>query len=230
MQGYFPNQNLRTNTLIPPVESIHNFVVIEGNIGAGKTTLATRMAEQSNARLVLEQFADNPFLPKFYENRDKYAFSLEMSFLAERYQQLKTELGRNDLFQPRIISDYYFLKSLIFAKANLNEAEYDLYTRLFHIINDSLPKPDLFVYLYHDIERLLFNIKKRGRPYEQNISAGYLIEIQSAYFDFLKQLGDQRILIINVNHLDFAQNEEHYSQITRIINQPYNAGITRVTL
>jgi deoxyguanosine kinase len=206
------------------------FLVIEGNIGAGKTTLATRMAGDSNARLILEQFADNPFLPKFYENRDKYAFPLEMSFLAERYRQLKTELSRQDLFQPEIISDYYFLKSLIFAKANLAEAEYDLYTKLFHIINDSLPKPDLFVYLYHDTERLLFNIRKRGRPYEQNISAAYLTEIQTAYFDFLRQLSDQRILIIDVNQLDFAQNEEHYSRISEIIHQPHNAGITRITL
>jgi deoxyguanosine kinase len=212
------------------LENQYNFVVIEGNIGAGKTTLATRMAEESNARLILEQFADNPFLPKFYENREKYAFPLEMSFLAERYQQLKTELGRHDLFQPEIISDYYFLKSLIFAKANLNEAEYDLYTRLFHIINDSLPRPDLFVYLYHDVDRLLQNIRLRGRPYEQGITAEYLMEIQNAYFDFLKQLADQRILIINVNNLDFARNEEHYSQICKIINKPYNAGITRVTL
>lgn len=212
------------------MDSTYNFIVVEGNIGAGKTTLATRMAEDSNARLILEQFAENPFLPKFYENREKYAFPLEMSFLAERFQQLKTELSRHDLFQPKIISDYYFLKSLIFAKANLNEAEYDLYTRLFHIINDSLPKPDLFVYLYHDIERLLVHIKKRGRPYEQNISAAYLEEIQSSYFDFLKQLSDQRILIIDVNYFDFAHNEEHYSQISGIISKPYNAGITRVTL
>jgi deoxyguanosine kinase len=205
-------------------------VVIEGNIGAGKTTLATRMAADVNARLILERFADNPFLPMFYENREKYAFTLEMSFLAERYQQLKNELSMKDMFQPKIISDYYFLKSLIFAKANLNKAEYDLYTRLFHIINDSLPKPDLFVYLYHDVERLLENIRKRGRPYEQSISAEYLNEIQSSYFEFLKQLHDQRILIIDVNHLDFAQNEEHYTQISEIINKPYNAGITRVTL
>ena len=212
------------------MDSPYNFIVVEGNIGAGKTTLATRMANDCNARLILEQFADNPFLPKFYENREKYAFPLEMSFLAERFQQLKTELSRHDLFQPRIISDYYFLKSLIFAKANLNEAEYDLYTRLFHIINDSLPKPDLFVYLYHDIDRLLRHIKKRGRSYEQNIGAAYLEEIQRSYFDFLKQLSDQRILIIDVNHFDFAQNEEHYSHISGIINKPYNAGITRVTL
>lgn len=209
---------------------MYNFIVIEGNIGAGKTTLATQMAKDNNARLLLEQFADNPFLPKFYEDNEKYAFPLELSFLAERYQQLKNELTKNDLFQPKIISDYFFLKSLIFAKANLGTAEYDLYTRLFHIINDSLPKPDLFVFLYHDVERLLENIKKRGRIYEQNISADYLQKIQTAYFDFIKQLSDQRILIIDVNKLDFVNNPTHYQQITQIIEQPYSSGITRISL
>jgi deoxyadenosine/deoxycytidine kinase len=210
--------------------NIYNFIVIEGNIGAGKTTLATMMAEKSNSRLILEQFADNPFLPKFYENKEKYAFPLELSFIAERYQQLKKELTGQDIFKPKIVSDYYFLKSLIFAKANLDEAEYDLYTKLFYIINDSLPKPDLFVFLYQDIERLLKNIKTRGREYEKTISAEYLIKIQTSYLNFVKQLTDLRVLIIDVNNLDFANNEEDYTQIVEIINKPYNAGITRVTL
>jgi deoxyguanosine kinase len=210
--------------------NIYNFIVIEGNIGAGKTTLATMMAEKSNSRLILEQFEGNPFLPKFYENKEKYAFPLELSFIAERYQQLKKELTGQDLFKPKIISDYYFLKSLIFAKANLDEAEYDLYTKLFYIINDSLPKPDLFVFLYQDIERLLKNIKTRGREYEKTISAEYLIKIQTSYLNFVKQLTDLRVLIIDVNNLDFANNEEDYTQIVEIINKPYNPGITRVTL
>lgn len=209
---------------------LHNFLVIEGNIGAGKTTLATKMAQRYNTRLILEQFEGNPFLPRFYENREKYAFPLELSFLAERYHQLKDELSRQDLFQPGIISDYFFLKSLIFAKANLEESEYELYTKLFHIIHDSLPKPDLFVFLYHDIERLLQNIKIRGREYEKSITTEYLIKIQNAYFDFLKQVPDLKILIINVNYLDFANNEEHFARIVKIINKPYNAGITRITL
>jgi deoxyguanosine kinase len=209
---------------------LHNFLVIEGNIGAGKTTLANKMAELHNTRLILEQFEGNPFLPKFYENREKYAFPLELSFLAERYHQLKDELSRQDLFQPEIISDYFFLKSLIFAKANLDESEYELYTRLFHIIHDSLPKPDLFVFLYHDVERLLLNIKTRGREYEKSITADYLIKIQNAYFDFLKQAPDLKVLIINVNYLDFANNEDHFLRISELINKPYKAGITRVTL
>ncbi len=207
----------------------YNFIAIEGNIGAGKTTLATNIANGFDARLILEQFADNSFLPKFYKEPKKYAFPLELSFLAERYQQLKSELVKQDIFQPQVISDYYFLKCLIFAKANLDEDEFALYSKLFHIINDSLPKPDLFVYLYHSIERLQENIKKRGRKYEQNIKDDYLIKIQTGYFDFLKQVDDLRVLIIDVNNVDFANNPKHYKQVVNIINQPYEVGITRIT-
>lgn len=207
----------------------YNFITIEGNIGAGKTTLATSLSNEFNARLILEQFADNSFLPKFYEQPDKYAFPLELSFLAERYHQLKNELSKQDIFKPKIITDYYFLKSLIFAKANLDEDEYALYSKLFHIINDSLPKPDLFVYLYQNIERLQENIKKRGRSYEQKISDEYLIKIQSAYFDYIKQVPDLKIVIIDVNKIDFAHNLNDYEQIKSIIDKPYNIGITRIT-
>ncbi len=207
----------------------YNFITIEGNIGAGKTTLATSLSNEFNARLILEQFADNSFLPKFYEQPDKYAFPLELSFLDERYHQLKNELSKQDIFKPKIITDYYFLKSLIFAKANLDEDEYALYSKLFHIINDSLPKPDLFVYLYQNIERLQENIKKRGRTYEQKISDEYLIKIQSAYFDYIKQVPDLKIVIIDVNKIDFAHNLNDYEQIKSIIDKPYNIGITRIT-
>ncbi|MGZ4059127.1 MAG: deoxynucleoside kinase [Bacteroidia bacterium] len=208
----------------------YNYIVIEGNIGAGKTTLATAMANDLNTRLVLEQFADNPFLPKFYEDPEKHAFPLELSFLAERYHQLKKELSSQDIFKPAIISDYYFVKSLIFAKSNLKEDEFALYSKLFHIINDSLPKPDLFVFLYHDIKRLQENIRKRGRSYEQNISDEYLAKIQQAYFDFFKQLPDLRILIIDVNNVDFANNLEDYELILNILKKPYNAGVTNITV
>lgn len=211
-------------------QALYNFIAIEGNIGAGKTTLSKKIASDFNARLILEQFAENPFLPKFYAEPEKHAFPLELSFLAERYQQLKNELSNQDLFKSGIISDYFFLKSLIFAKANLGDDEFGLYSKLFHIINDSLPKPDLFVYLYHDVERLQENIKKRGRSYEQNISNEYLMKIQNAYFDFIKQLNDLRILVVDVNKIDFANDNEHYNQLLGIINQPYNLGITRVTV
>lgn len=206
----------------------YNFIVIEGNIGAGKTTLATKLAEDMNARLILEQFADNPFLPKFYEDPEKHAFPLELSFLAERYHQLKKELSTQDIFKPNIIADYYFVKSLIFAKSNLKEDEFGLYTKLFHIINDSLPKPDLFVYLYHDIERLQENIRKRGRDYEQNISNEYLIKIQAAYFEFLKQMPELRIVIIDVNNIDYSNNEQYHELMLNILKKQYNRGITHI--
>lgn len=211
-------------------QTLYNFTVVEGNIGAGKTTLAKKLAADYNARLILEQFAENPFLPKFYENPEKHAFPLELSFLAERYQQLKNELNVHDLFRPNIVSDYFFLKSLIFAQANLGSDEFGLYSKLFHIINGSLPKPDLFVYLYHDIERLQENIKKRGRSYEQQIPDNYLIKIQTAYFDFIKQLDGQRILIVDVNNIDFANNERDYNLLQELLNKPYDTGITRITV
>jgi deoxyadenosine/deoxycytidine kinase len=205
------------------------FIAIEGNIGAGKTTLATRLSEDYNTRLILEQFADNPFLPKFYAEPDKYSFPLELSFLAERYRQLKEELGRQDIFRPGLISDYFFLKSLIFARANLRDDEYELYTRLFHIINDSLPKPDLFVYLYRDIESLQINIRRRGRSYEQNISNEYLERIQSAYFDFIRQMPQQKVLIIDMKGLDFSADESAYRRVKELLHKSYNPGITRVS-
>ncbi len=210
-------------------QTFYNFIAIEGNIGAGKTTLAKKLSNDFNSRLILEQFAENPFLPKFYSDQEKYSFPLELSFLAERYQQLKDELNNQDLFKPGVVSDYYFLKSLIFAKANLGIDEFGLYSKLFHIINDSLPRPDLFVYLYHSVERLQENIKKRGRSYEQNITDDYLMKVQTTYFDFIKQLNDLRVLIIDVNNVDFANNNDDYNQLMKIINQPYNQGITRIT-
>lgn len=186
------------------------------------------MAEDLGAKLILEQFADNPFLPKFYEDPEKHAFPLELSFLAERYHQLKKELTTHDIFNPTVISDYYFVKSMIFAKSNLKEDEFALYTKLFHIINDSLPKPDLLVYLYHNIDRLQANIKKRGRDYEQNITDEYLIKIQTSYFDFLKQLPEQRIVIIDVNNVDYTSNQTDYDLMIELIKNPYPLGMTHI--
>ena len=208
----------------------YNFIVIEGNIGAGKTTLATRIADQYNAKLILEQFADNPFLPKFYNEPSKYAFPLELSFLAERYQQLKDELSKQDLFKSFTISDYLFSKSLIFAKATLQQDEFALFSKLFDIINSLLPKPDLLVYLYLGIDRLKDNIKSRGREYEQSIEKEYLEKIQMGYSDFIKQQSDMRILIIDINNADFINNRESYESIIEAINRDYEVGISRVTL
>jgi 2-amino-4-hydroxy-6-hydroxymethyldihydropteridine diphosphokinase len=197
-----------------PLQSIalehFNYVAFEGNIGAGKTTLATKIAEDFNAKSVLERFADNPFLPKFYKDQNRYAFPLEMSFLADRYKQLSDDLSQFDLFKDFVVADYHIFKSLIFAKITLAEDEYRLYSNLFHIIYKEMPKPDLYVYLYQNSERLLQNIKKRGRSYEQEIEADYLDKINTGYLDYIKSQTDLNILIIDVSDRDFVKNHEDY--------------------
>ncbi|MFD0863681.1 2-amino-4-hydroxy-6-hydroxymethyldihydropteridine diphosphokinase [Sungkyunkwania multivorans] len=190
-----------------------NYIAIEGNIGAGKTSLATMMAESFNGKLILERFADNPFLPKFYEDRGRYAFPLEMSFLADRYQQFTEDTTQLDLFKNFMVSDYDIYKSLIFAKVTLQEEEFKLYRRLFNIMYKEATKPDLYVYLYQNTERLLANIKKRGRDYEQQIPAEYLEDIHKGYLDFIKTQSGQRVLILDVSDKDFVNNSEDYIKI-----------------
>ena len=207
----------------------YNFIAIEGNIGAGKTTLATRISEEYNGRLILEQFEDNSFLPKFYEDPDKYAFPLEMSFLAARFQQLKDQLGTQDLFKSFTISDYFIVKSLIFARKTLGADEYSLYTRFFNIIYQQLPKPDLYVYLYLETPKLQQNIKLRGRDYEQNIEDEYLDNIQQGYFDFIRQQTNMRILVLDTNNLDFVNNQKDYDLLVDVINKEHPIGIQRIT-
>jgi len=209
----------------------YNFIVIEGNIGAGKTSLTKKIAEQFNAKIILEQFADNPFLPKFYKDPEKYSFPLELSFLAERYNQLKKDLSHKDLFKTFTISDYFFMKSLIFARQNLTDDVFNLYRQLFEIIYKSLPKPDIYIYLYLDIDNLLENINKRGRSYEKNISREYLENIQTGYFDFFKQQKNLKILIIDTNNIDFVNNKNHFDLlIENIFNKEYKTGINRIIL
>ena len=208
----------------------YNYICVEGTIGAGKTSLATMISKEFNAKLILEGFADNPFLPKFYKESDKYAFPLELSFLAERYQQLTDQLSKQDLFKAFTISDYFINKSLIFAQKTLQDDVFGLYSKLFHIINSSLPKPDLLVYLYVTVDRLQENIKKRGRDYEQNIENEYLEKIQTGYFDFIRQHQDMRILILDVNNIDFVSNTNDYNKIIQLIDQDYEIGIHRFKL
>jgi len=199
------------------MEVKYNYVVIEGNIGAGKTTLATRIAEQFNARLILEQFADNPFLPKFYEDPEKYSFPLELSFLASRYKQLNDELGSQDIFKAFTVADYYFMKSLVFAASTLKGDEYNLYRQIYYIIYGSLPRPDIYVYLHINTERLVKNIQKRGRDYEKSITGEYLQKIQDSYFTFFKQNPENKYLVIDINNLDFVGNDDHYNLIIETI-------------
>ena len=210
----------------------YNFIVIEGNIGAGKTTLAKKIAEEYNAKLIPEEFAENPFLPKFYKDPDKYSFPLELSFLADRFHQLNKEIRYRDLFKSFIIADYYFTKSLIFAKNTLKDDEYKLYYRIFNIIYSSLPKPDLYVYLYLDVHNILNNIKLRGRDYEKNIKPEYLKKIQTGYFEYMKQHQDEfKFLVIDTNNINFVKNPEDYKKITEtIFEKEYEIGINRVIL
>ena len=187
-----------------------NYIAIEGNIGAGKTTLTSRIAEDFNAKTVFERFADNPFLPKFYQDQNRYAFPLEMSFLADRYQQISDDLAQFDLFKDFIIADYHIFKSLIFAKVTLTDDEYRLYRKLFEIIYKEMPKPDLYIYLYQNTDRLLENIKYRGRSYEQEIQAEYLDKINKGYLDYIKSQTDLNVLIIDVSDKDFVRKQEDY--------------------
>ncbi|PIA81712.1 2-amino-4-hydroxy-6-hydroxymethyldihydropteridine diphosphokinase [Gaetbulibacter sp. 4G1] len=190
--------------------SKYNYIAVEGNIGAGKTSLATKMAHDFNAKLILERFADNPFLPKFYDDAQRYAFTLEMSFLADRYQQISDDLSQLDLFKDFIVSDYDVFKSLIFSKITLAEDEFNLYRKLFYLMYKDIAKPELYVYLYQNTERLQQNIKKRGRDYEQNIADDYLEKINAGYLDFLKTQKDFNVKIIDISDKDFVENRADY--------------------
>lgn len=202
---------------IPLIEK-YNYVAIEGNIGSGKTSLSNLMSDEFNAKIVLERFADNPFLPKFYDDQERFAFPLEMSFLADRYQQLTDDLAQFDLFKNFIVSDYYIFKSLIFAQVTLQKEEYALYRKMFDIMYKEISKPDLYIYLYQNTDRLLENIKKRGRIYEQNIEASYLQKIHVGYTNFIKTEQDLNTLIIDVSELDFVNNHNDYREVLKIIN------------
>ena len=202
-----------------PITEKYNYIAIEGNIGAGKTSLAKMISDEFNAKIILERFAENPFLPKFYLDKERFAFPLEMSFLADRYQQLYDDLAQLDLFKNLIVSDYYIFKSLIFAQITLQKDEYLLYRKMFDVMYKEITKPDLYVYLYQNTERLLQNIKKRGRDYEQNIQAGYLQKIHDGYKNFISTQQALNILIIDVSKIDFVNNPEDYTYIMNKIRK-----------
>jgi 2-amino-4-hydroxy-6-hydroxymethyldihydropteridine diphosphokinase len=195
----------------------YNYIAIEGNIGAGKTSLTHKIAQDFNAKLILERFADNPFLPKFYKEPERYAFTLEMSFLADRYQQISDDLSQLDLFKDFMVSDYDVYKSLIFSKITLPEDEFLLYRKLFYQVYKDIAKPDLYVYLYQNTERLQENIKKRGRKYEKDIQDDYLEKINSGYLEFLRSQNDLNVKIIDISEKDFVKNREDYLWILEAI-------------
>jgi 2-amino-4-hydroxy-6-hydroxymethyldihydropteridine diphosphokinase len=208
-------------TLVRPISLFekYNYIAIEGNIGAGKTSLAKMIGDDYNAKLVLERFADNPFLPKYYEDMERYAFPLEMSFLADRYNQLSEDLAQFDLFKNFIVSDYYIFKSLIFAQVSLHKDEYALYRKVFDVMYKEISKPDIYVYLYQNTDRLLSNIKKRGRDYEQKIEPEYLEKIHAGYSTFIKSEKELNTLVIDVSKLDFVNNPEDYQFIIKQISE-----------
>jgi deoxyguanosine kinase len=207
----------------------YHFIAVEGNIGAGKTTLAHLLARHYNSRLILEAFAENPFLPKFYENPAQYAFPLELFFMAERYKQLKELVHTKDLFQRVTISDYIFTKCLLFAKVNLPDEEFRLYQKLFDIIYQQLVQPDLLIYLHAPVSHLQKNIRKRNRSYEQNIADGYLFNLQETYTNYIRQ-HNLKTLVIDVSNADFLGNDEHLKIILDALEKEYDEGQHYFTL
>ena len=206
------------------------YIVIEGNIGVGKTTFCRKLQEKYDARLILEQFSENPFLPFFYENPERHAFSVELFFMTERHRQLQEELIQGDLFNQQIISDYIFIKTLLFAKNNLNEEEYRLFNRLFHVLNAHFKKPDLVVYLHRPMPNLLHQIKKRGRSFEMEINATYLENIQKAYFDFFKMDPEYPILVVGIDDLDFEKDNNAFELLNKLLLQNYEPKVHYINL
>ncbi len=207
----------------------YHFITIEGNIGAGKTTLARLLSKKLDARLILEEFAENPFLPKFYENPGQYAFPLELFFMAERYKQLKDLLHTRDMFQSVTISDYLFTKCLLFARVNLPEEEFRLYQKLFDIIHAQMIQPDLLIYLHAPVIKLQQNIKKRNRHYEQNISDDYLFNIQQTYTHYIKQ-HNIKTLFIDASNANFLDNPKHLEIVLEALEKDYEQGQYYLTL
>ncbi|MDX1477079.1 MAG: deoxynucleoside kinase [Saprospiraceae bacterium] len=208
----------------------YQYISIEGNIGTGKTSLCQMLAREYNCQLVLEEFADNPFLPYFYQDPARYAFTVELFFMTERHKQLQHSVLKPSLFSEFIVSDYCFWKTIIFARKNLNDEEYRLFQRLFHILNNSFPNPDIIVYLHRSSDKLLQQIRDRGRHYEQGITQAYLQGIQDSYFEFFKSQTTYPIVILEAEHLDFVNQRGHYDELKHILKRKFLPGIHRISL
>lgn len=208
----------------------YRFIAIEGNIGAGKTTLCQRLCARYGCAMLLEQFTDNPFLPPFYEQPERYAFPVELFFMTERHKQLLEHFSKPDFFVPFTVADYFFVKTLLFAKNNLSEEEFRLFQRLFNVLNSTFPKPDLLVFLHRPVEVLLQQIKKRGRGFEQSITAAYLEEIQTAYLSYLKQEVETPVVILELGTCDFQHNDDTFDALSRILHQSFKPGLHHLQL
>ncbi|MGC6490860.1 MAG: deoxynucleoside kinase [Flavobacteriales bacterium] len=207
----------------------NQFIAVEGNIGSGKTSFSKLLSKELNCKLILEEFADNPFLPKFYNNPERYAFSLELFFMAERYRQLG-EVVTKDLFSTEIVSDYFFNKSKLFAQVNLRDDELRLFNMLTDIAFRNLPRPDLILYLHSDVSRLQHNISKRGRTFEQGISDDYLISIQDMYFDYFRKQSEFPVVLVDVSHYDFVTDKNVFNKITSLSKETYDIGFHKVSI
>jgi deoxyadenosine/deoxycytidine kinase len=203
----------------------YQFIAFEGNIGVGKTTLCNLLAQRHGCALVLEQFTDNPFLPYFYEQPDRYGFPVELFFMTERHKQLQEHFATPDLFQSCTVADYFFVKTLLFAKNNLSEEEFRLFQRLFSVLNAGFPKPDLLVYLHRPIPVLMEQIQKRGRSIEQNISAQYLEELQRAYFEYLKTETETPVIVLDLERVDFQQDASAFDEIIGVLQAQHAPGL-----
>lgn len=208
----------------------YHFIAIEGNIGAGKTTFCNMLATDYNSRLILEQFTDNPFLPHFYNNPERYAFPVELFFMTERHKQLQQSLTQPTLFDELIVADYFFVKTLLFAQNNLATEEFRLFQRLFYILNATFPKPDILIYLHRPVEILLKNIHNRGREFELQITASYLKNIQEAYFNYLKTITDLPVLVLYLEDVDFQENDQYYQTLVDCIAQKYLPKVYHLSL
>ncbi len=203
----------------------HPFIAIEGNIGAGKTTFCHKLAERCGCTLVLEQFTDNPFLPFFYEQPERYAFPVELFFMSERHKQLQAHFARPDLFKTGTVADYFFVKTLLFAKNNLAEEEFRLFQQLYGVLNATFPKPDLLLYLHRPVEVLLDQISRRGRDMERYITPAYLEDIQNAYFEYFKQESELPVVVLDVKAADFLAEDAVFDAIVKVLKEPHSPGV-----
>lgn len=208
----------------------YRFITVEGNIGAGKTTLSKMLAESMKAKILLETFDNNPFLPKLFEDFKRHAFAAEMFFMAERFQQLNVNLEQGELFSESVISDFLFAKSRIFSEINLDKDEFALYRRLFETIYSKIPLPNLLLYVYQPIPKLLRQISERGRAFENQYNAEYLAQIQKGYFQYFREVQDLPVLILNCENADFKANKDQYQQILNLCQQKHQPGIHHITI